>query len=125
MKKSKESQGGGKKIEHLGVPLVVALVNINMNTKCDEKTHFLNDLGNNVDYVQQSPMTYDSNEPEYKSRSIEFQSISDQMYDSLLQSVLEEPIEKIPDSNIDSHISSKKHTRKNKLRKSDTEYIHE
>ena len=121
MEKSKDAQGGGKKIEHLGVPLVVALVEINMNNQCrrDGNTFspLLHNLENDLDSTQYPKITTFS-EPmklyEYKSAPTEFQSISNEIYDSLLQSVLERPIEEIPDSHIDTPISSKKYTRKNK-----------
>jgi hypothetical protein len=118
MEKSKDAHGGGKKhIEHLGVPLVVALVEINMNNKCRHNENKYSPLLHNLDAAQAPEITTFS-EPikiaEYKSTPTEFQPISNEMYDSLLQSVLETPIEEIPDS---YPVSSKKYTRKNKLRK--------
>lgn len=118
IKKSKDAQGGGKKnIEHLGVPLVVALVEINMNNKCRHNESAISPLLHNIDSTQVPSITTFS-EPikiaEYNSTPTEFQPISNEMYDTLLQSVLEKPIEEIPDS---YPVSLKKYTRKNKLRK--------
>jgi hypothetical protein len=126
MQKSKDAHGGGKKhIEHLGVPLVVALVEINMNNKCrhNEPAYSPNSyashptLLHNRDSAQGSEITAFSKPikiAEYKSTPTAFQPISNEMYDSLLQSVLENPIEEIPDS---YPVFSKKYTRKNKLQR--------
>jgi hypothetical protein len=118
MNKRKDAHGGGKKhIEHLGVPLVLALVEINMNNQCRHNETADSSLLYNLDSVQ-APAITSFSEPikifEHKSNRSEFQPISNEMYDSLLQSVLENPIEEIPDS---YPVSLKKHTRKNKLRK--------
>jgi len=117
MEKSKDAHGGGKKhIEHLGVPLVVALVEINMNNKCRHNETAYSPLLHNMSSRQVPAITAFSDPikiSEYNSKPTEFQSISNEMYDTLLQSVLEKPIEEIPDS-YPGYV--KKHTRKNKLR---------
>jgi len=93
MKQTKAGQVGGKKdIEHLGVPLVIALVNVNMNKPCAQ--HIYNDepLDQTVEYVP--------------SGEEEFAPISDEVYDSLFNTVLDEYItEESP---------AKKYTRKNR-----------
>jgi hypothetical protein len=99
MKKSSDKQIGGKKdIEHLGVPLVVALVNINVNKPCNHTNENMFEPKEYIGYSgEQSPE--------------EFETIPDEMYDSLLNTVLEEPIEEIPDS---EQVPAKKYTRKNR-----------
>jgi len=87
-KKSNDNQIGGEKkdIEHLGVPLVLALVNININKPC----HHTNENMFDQPQIEQ--------DDEYKQGPEEFETIPDEMYDSLLNTVLEEPIEEIPNS---------------------------
>jgi hypothetical protein len=99
MKQSKAGQIGGKKdIEHLGVPLVIALVNVNMNKPCVQHSYIDDDpLDQIVEYVP--------NESVERSSS-EFEPISDEVYDTLFNTVLDEPIsEESP---------AKKYTRKNR-----------
>lgn len=106
MKKSNDKQIGGKKdIQHLGVPLVVALVNININKPYNHT---------NENMFDESPI---EQVDEYKPRSEpeEFETIPDEMYDSLLNTVLEEPIEEISDDNYNNEDTPvKKYTRKNR-----------
>jgi hypothetical protein len=105
-KKSNDKQIGGEKkdIEHLGVPLVLALVEINLNKPCNHANE------NMFDEPQIEQVD------EYKQGPEEFETIPDEMYDSLLNTVLEEPIEEIPDSNTynnNEDAPMKKYTRKN------------
>ena len=98
MKHSKGGQIGGKKdIEHLGVPMVLALVNINMNKPCNHLDEHSYD--NPIDEMAE----YRSGEPE------EFAPISDEVYDSLFNTVLDEPIESESE-----YLPVKKYTRKNR-----------
>jgi hypothetical protein len=111
MKKYKNTQFGGKtSIENLGVPLVIALVEIHTDKQC----HM-----NNIDTYNRAI----ANEPieeykqyneyeQYKSDYMpKYEPISDELYDTLLTKVLAEPIKEISPS--DSYTkSSKKHTRK-------------
>jgi hypothetical protein len=115
MKQPNKGQVGGKtKIEHLGVPMIVALVNVNIN---------MNKPGNhNIDQMTE----YIPNEPEdfaniYEKDSTgyfgnssltpvnrvpnEFVPISDEMYDSLFTAVLDEPFNS-------EYLPKKKYTRK-------------
>jgi hypothetical protein len=101
MKQSNTRQVGGKKdIEHLGVPLVVALVNINMNKPCNHSYDFGNPLEQNQEL-----------EPE--ELPTEFEPISDEVYDSLFNTVLDEHIETEPES-YSEESPVKKYTRKNR-----------
>jgi hypothetical protein len=96
MKQSNVGQVGGKKdIEHLGVPLVIALVNVNMNKPCAQHSYIDDPFDQTVEYVP--------NEPVERSSS-EFESISDEMYDTLFNTVLDESTEP----------TAKKYTRKNR-----------
>jgi hypothetical protein len=98
IKQSKGGQIGGKKdIEHLGVPMVLALVNINMNKPCNHPDE--HSYNNQIDEM----VEYRPGEPE------EFAPISDEVYDSLFNTVLDEPIES--DS---EYLPVKKYTRKNR-----------
>lgn len=104
MKQSKTRQIGGKKdIEHLGVPLVVALVNINMNKSCTHSYDFGNPLEQN-----QEPEELSGEEI-----STEFQPISDEVYDSLFNTVLDEHIETEPEP-YREELPVTKYTRKNR-----------
>jgi hypothetical protein len=104
MKKSNDNKIGGEKkdIEHLGVPLVLALVNININKPCN----YTNENMFDEPQIEQVD--------EYEQGPEEFETIPDEMYDSLLNTVLEEPIEEIPDSNNNEDAPMKKYTRKNR-----------
>uniref|UniRef100_A0A6C0HHI7 Uncharacterized protein n=1 Tax=viral metagenome TaxID=1070528 RepID=A0A6C0HHI7_9ZZZZ len=121
MKKSKNEQIGGKKkdIEHLGVPLVIALVEVNVNKPCNHNentfTDLLNDSENRILSMKKTN-SHGFSDPieisEYKSNSRDFSPISDEMYDKLLNSVLEHPIEEIHDSDI----TEKKQKKTKKIR---------
>jgi len=125
MKQTKAGQVGGKKdIEHLGVPLVIALVNVNMNKPCNHSYELGNPLDQNQEELSEE---YDVEDFENNSgskaeglrgnsvelSSNEFEPISDEMYDTLLNTVLDEPIETEAETyNEDSPV--KKYTRKNR-----------
>jgi len=105
MKKSKNEQIGGKKkdIEHLGVPLVIALVEVNVNKPCNHNENTFSEL------------LHDNESKMFamkKSNSGDFSPISDEMYDKLLSSVLEHPIEEIPDPDITEKKHKNKKTKK-------------
>ena len=98
MKPAKGGQIGGKKdIEHLGVPMVLALVNINMNKLCNHPDERSNDkpIDEMAEYVPGEPK--------------EFAPISDEVYDSLFNTVLDEPLE-----SANEYLPVKKYTRKNR-----------
>lgn len=106
MQKSNNNKIGGEKkdIEHLGVPLVLALVNININKPCNHTNENMFD----------QPQIEQDDEYQQRSEPEEFETIPDEMYDSLLNTVLEEPIEEIPDSYNNEYTPVKKYTRKNR-----------
>jgi len=123
MKHSKNAQVGGKKKDkdHLGVPLVLALVNVNINKPCNKEDTFSSLLHNPPNEMSsaQEPIIISYTHPrqqitEYNSDSEIFPPISDELYDSLLNTVLETPIEKIPDSDTHDQIYVKKYTRRNR-----------
>ena len=99
--------GGNKDIEHLGVPMVLALVNINMDKPCNHSIeHSYNNQAELMDeYI---PSEFEPNETE------ELASISDEIYDSMFHSVLEEPITEVDDITESTYLPSKKYTRKNR-----------
>jgi hypothetical protein len=95
IKQSKGGQIGGKKdIQHLGVPMVLALVNINMNKPCN----------NPIEHSYDNPIDEIA---EYRPE--EFAPISDEVYDSLFNTVLDEPSESESE-----YLPGKKYTRKNR-----------
>lgn len=118
MKQSNKGQVGGKKdIQHLGVPMVVALVNINMNKPCNNTIHQM------TEYIPNEPDDFANIYEEESTRYIgnsavnpvkqipnEFVPISDEVYDSLFNTVLEEPIELEFHNN--EYLPKKKYTRK-------------
>lgn len=108
MDKSKKGQHGGKKdIEHLGVPLVLALVNINVQLPKQPNTFDIDDGTYSTRNIEQNydNHMYNHSPDEYVS----YEPISDELYDSLLNTVLDEPI--IQQSEI---VIPKKYTRKNR-----------
>jgi hypothetical protein len=114
MKQTKAGQVGGKKdIEHLGVPLVIALVNVNMNKPCNHSYELGNPLDQNQEELSEEYDVEGLRGNSVELSSNEFEPISDEMYDTLLNTVLDEPIETEPETyNEDSPV--KKYTRKNR-----------
>lgn len=103
MKPDKKGQSGGKKhIEHLGVPLVFALVNVNIvhetpreNTMLYELHHIPTTYSAIEEIAPSENSNYENilleNEPELHS-SQKYSPISDEIYNRLLNSLLDEPI---------------------------------
>jgi hypothetical protein len=109
MKQSNQGQIGGKKdIKHLGVPMIVALVNVNINKPCNQSGYLLDQI---PEYVQDEPIyklestKYLGN---YEPMPTKYAPVSDEVYDSLFNTVLDEPIV------YNSEHSPRKYTRKNK-----------
>uniref|UniRef100_A0A6C0JX21 Uncharacterized protein n=1 Tax=viral metagenome TaxID=1070528 RepID=A0A6C0JX21_9ZZZZ len=123
-----------KEFEHLGVPLIVALVNVNVRpstgisynnaSSLDLETAIpsseigyikANDDNTNkscnhtIQYMYDEPI--DKMDEYIPSKQEEFVSISDEMYDSLLNNVLDEQIE---DDLYSDNVPVKKYTRKNR-----------
>jgi len=114
MKKSKDVKIGGKKkdISHLGVPLVIALVEIDRNIPLIHYNYgststipspiaesfvqpdYKSLSCDNHRYPSTSSLDIDAID-EYRSTPTGFQPISNDIYNSLLNSVLEKPIEEI------------------------------
>lgn len=102
MKKSEKTYfGGANHKKHLGVPVVLALVEINVNKPCHNN--------NMYDYVKPSDslVQYNLNSPNNKTV---YEPISDEIYDTFINSVLDEHREHPSEKQIE-HIP-KKYTRK-------------
>jgi hypothetical protein len=81
MKKTNIAQFGGKpETQNLGVPLVIALVGVNVNNPCNRSVENMYDQS--IDQDGESPLD-----------SEEFEPVSDGMYNRLLNTVLDEPVE--------------------------------
>jgi hypothetical protein len=104
MKKSEKTYfGGANDKKHLGVPVVLALVEINVNKPCHN-----NNNNNMLDYVSphHSIVQYTPN----NINDTVYEPISDEIYDTMINSVLDEHRE-YPSEKQSEHIT-KKYTRK-------------
>jgi hypothetical protein len=114
MEQSKNGQvGGKKKIEHLGVPMVLALVNVNINKPCNNISE--RPIDQMVEYLPEDfENRYENESTRYiaDQHSKELQPISDEVYNSLFNTVLDEPISYESYNNEYPYI--KKYTRKNR-----------
>ncbi len=115
MKQPNKGQVGGKnKIEHLGVPMIVALVNVNISMN-KPNNHTIDQM---KEYMPNEPKDfaniYEEDSTRYIGNSVltpvnhnsnKFVPISDEMYDSLFTAVLDEPFDS-------KYLPKKKYTRK-------------